>query len=469
MNKNVIGIDLGTSSVKIVQRFFDGKLSKVREKYEEVSPEGWWKAICRGLSKTDLSQTEAIGLSSQVGTYIINDQDVIGWNSGIGADELAQIKNDYSVDIFMREISMPHPNITSYPIPRLTYIKNHYPNVKKVCMPKDFICEQLTGQYVTDPYSWRGLANLETQTYSAYFLKEIGINENLLPEMKPYDALAGYTKEIPLGEGVLPKGIPVYVGLNDYYAGLLGMGIHETGDMFDISGTSEHIGIIEAMVNVETEMVSGPYLSGNVHYGVTASSGASLKFGKKTFYQEQSNIFDMKNLELKEIRKHNPPIFLPYLNGERAPIWDADARGMFFGISQGCSREDMQYAVMEGVVFSLYHIYEKMGKPVAKQMKVAGGAAVFSVLNQLKADMFGIPVAVLEENDTSALGAILGALIGMGRYGSIDEAITDVCEIKEVIHPSGLDQAWLQKRFAIYKELYPSVKEQYKKLKEMNL
>lgn len=469
MNKNVIGIDLGTSSVKIMQRFSDGKILKIREKYGEVSPKGWWKAICQGLSGVDLTETEAIGLSSQVGTYIVNDQEVIGWNSGIGADELVQIKNNYSTDIFMREISMPHPNITSYPIPRLTYIKKHYPELKKVCMPKDFICQQLTGQYVTDPYSWRGLANLETQTYSAYFLAEMEIDAHLLPEMRPYDALAGYTKELSLEDGVLPKGIPVYVGLNDYYAGLLGMGIYKTGDMFDVSGTSEHLGIIEDEVNVETEMVSGPYLCGNVHYGVTASSGASLKFGKKTFHQEESDIFKEKAVDLAEIRRHQPPIFLPYLNGERAPIWNADARGLFFGIGAGCSKEDMQYAVMEGVVFSLYHIYEKMGKPEAKQMKVAGGAAVFSVLNQLKADMFQIPVAVLEENDTSALGAVAAALLGMGRYADINEATADVCRIKEVIHPSGLDRTWLENRFSIYKELYPSVKEQYEKLKEIHV
>lgn len=181
--KSVLGIDLGTSSVKVLQRYADGTVIKSKRSYKEIGTEGWWNAVCSALSEVTLEDVEAIGLSSQVGTYIIDGQDVIGWDCGIGAEELTQIKKQYSRELFLKEISMPHPNIASYPIPRLKYIWEHYPNAKKVCQPKDYICEQLTGNRVTDPYSWRGLANLETKKYSAYFLKAIGLTEDYLPEM----------------------------------------------------------------------------------------------------------------------------------------------------------------------------------------------------------------------------------------------------------------------------------------------
>ena len=458
--KSLLGIDLGTSSVKILQRYEDGTVIKSKAAYDEISPDAWWNAIKQALSEMELTHVSAIGLSSQVGTYIVDGKDVIGWNSGIGAEELAQIKKEYDVKAFVEEISMGHPNIVSYPIPRLMYIKKNYANVQKVCQPKDFICEQLTGKRVTDPYSWRGLAKLETKQYSRKFLEVIGISEDLLPEIIDYTDIAGYTKAIELDGNVLPEGIPVYVGLNDYFASLLGMGIQDAGDMFDISGTSEHLGIIEKSVNVNTQMVSGPYLNDNVHYGVTASSGASLDFGLQL--QEDGLI------HLEEVQKHHPPIFLPYLNGERAPIWDCDARGMFFGISAGCTKEDMAYAVMEGVVFSLYHIYESMGKPQATMMKIAGGAAVNLTLNQLKAEMFGIPVAVLEENDTSALGAAMVAAIGEGWFDSWKDAVANVCRIKEQIEPVGTYKAWLEERYSIYKKMYPAVKEQYKELRRIS-
>ena len=461
MNKSVIGIDLGTSSVKILQLFQDKTKSISRASYKEISQEGWWGAICRALAKLELETVEAISLSSQVGTYIVNDSEVISWNSGIGKEEVSEIKKKYESEIFLKEISMMHPSIVSYPIPRLKYIKKHFKNIESICQPKDFICEKLTGKRVTDQYSWRGLANLDTKCYSTFFLNDLGIDENVLPEMKDYTSFAGVTKELLLGEGrILKAGIPVYVGLNDYYASLLGMGIRNTGDLFDISGTSEHLGVIENEVKTDTELVSGPYLYENVHYGVTASSGASVKFGLR--------LLSDKEIEMDKIRKNQPPIFLPYLNGERAPIWDADAKGVYFGICENCTQEELAYAAMEGVVFSLYHIYESMGCPEVKNMTISGGAAVFPVLNQLKAEMFGIPTQTLEENETSALGASIVAALGAGWYKTLEEATKDLCKIKEIFYPTGGHIEWMQKRYSIYKELYPAVKLQYEKLKELN-
>ena len=461
MNKSVIGIDLGTSSVKILQLFQDKTKSISRASYKEISQEGWWGAICRALAKLELETVEAISLSSQVGTYIVNDSEVISWNSGIGKEEVSEIKKKYESEIFLKEISMMHPSIVSYPIPRLKYIKKHFKNIESICQPKDFICEKLTGKRVTDQYSWRGLANLDTKCYSTFFLNDLGIDENVLPEMKDYTSFAGVTKELLLGEGrILKAGIPVYVGLNDYYASLLGMGIQNTGDLFDISGTSEHLGVIENKVKTDTALVSGPYLYENVHYGVTASSGASVKFGLR--------LLSDKEIEMDKIRKNQPPIFLPYLNGERAPIWDADAKGVYFGICENCTQEELAYAAMEGVVFSLYHIYESMGCPEVKNMTISGGAAVFPVLNQLKAEMFGIPTQTLEENETSALGASIVAALGAGWYKTLEEATKDLCKIKEIFYPTGGHIEWMQKRYSIYKELYPAVKLQYEKLKELN-
>lgn len=455
--KSVLGIDLGTSSVKILQRYADGTVARIRAGYQAASPQGWWRAVKEALSRTDLETVEAIGLSSQVGTYVVDEDVVIGWSSGIGAEELAGIKKAYDACDFVKEISMPHPDIVSYPIPRLKYIGERYPDAGKVCQPKDLICEKLTGNYVTDPYSWRGLANLETKEYSRRFLRAAGFSEDKLPRIIGETDLAGYTRSLELNGKVLPAGIPVYTGLNDFFSALLGMGIRCVGDMFDISGTSEHLGVIERELSLGTKMVSGPYLRHYVHYGVTASSGVSLDFGLR--------LCETGKIDLDEMCRRRPPVFLPYLNGERAPVWDADARGMFFAISAGCTQEELAYGVLEGVVFSLYHIYESMGMPEAVKMKVAGGAAVNPVLNRLKAEMFGIPADIQEEADSSALGAAMIASVGAGWFADQDDAAKRVCRTKVRIEPSGKYEDWLQSRFAIYKELYPAVKKQYEKWK----
>lgn len=454
--KSVLGIDLGTSAVKLLQRFEDGQVVKEKERYEEISPKGWWEAISRAMCRMELESVEAIGLSSQVGTYIVDGTEVISWNDPIGAEELAELKWTYSQEEFLAEISMPHPNIISYPLPRLLYIKKTYPAFQKVCQPKDFIGEKLTGKCMTDPYSWRGLANLNAKTYSKKFLKEMGIAEDMLPQIIDFTDVAGSTLQHVISGSGLKEGVPVYVGLNDYYASLLGMGIWNTGDMFDITGTSEHLGILEDVVNMETEMVSGPYLQHHVHYGVTGSSGASLDFGLQ--------FSKTGEMDIGETLKHKPPIFLPYLNGERAPIWDGDAKGVYFGIQAGCSKEDMAYAVLEGVSFSLYHIYEKMGQPEAKVMYTAGGAAVNRTLGQLKAELFGIPVKILKEHDTSALGACMVAELGIGWHKDLKEAMNFGVKVEETLYPTGKYQETLKQRFVVYKELYPALKEHFKQL-----
>ena len=103
--KSVLGIDLGTSSVKILQRYADGMIIKSKAGYEKVSPRGWWDAVKKALAQADLETVEAIGLSSQVGTYIVDGENVISWNSGIGAKELAWIRRAYTEEEFVTEIS----------------------------------------------------------------------------------------------------------------------------------------------------------------------------------------------------------------------------------------------------------------------------------------------------------------------------------------------------------------------------
>ncbi len=232
--------------------------------------------------------------------------------------------------------------------------------------------------------------------------------------------------------------------MNDFYCSLCGMGLH-AGDLFDITGTSEHLGCIEPTLHADTPMVSGPYLDGFVHYGVTASGGTSLQFGMDNF--------GFADVDILSALDRRAPVFLPYLNGERAPIFDGDARGSFFGIASGCDRQDLAYAVLEGNVFSLYSIYKALGEPAIRRMVVSGGAAKDRVLCQLKADLFGCPVLALRESDTSALGAAM--LAG----APIPEHVGDLYS------PQDLRRRLLP-RFAVYEALYPALKQHFKTWKE---
>lgn len=473
MNKCLLGIDLGTSSVKVLARYFDGKIVKASAGYEEISVPGWLNAMTKALRQIDCGEAIAVGLSSQVGTYIVRSriqdncqsaqqdfcENIISWNDAAGEAELKRLKEKYSREEFIAHIAMPHPDIISYPLPRLLYIKEHYPKAQSVCQPKDRLIQFLTGKLVTDQYSWRGLADPEKAAYSSFFLRETGVEETMLPPVKRPQELAGYiVKEAAQLTG-LPVGIPVYTGMNDFFASLAGMGIADRTAIFDITGTSEHVGVLTETLNADTSMVSGKYLQGFVHYGVTASSGVSLKFGCRDLGSAERPVGEML--------KRNPPVFTPYLNGERAPIFDSSATGTFFGIGADCTREDLAYAVMEGVVFSLYHIYESLGMPDAKCMIVSGGAAGNPYLNQLKADVFGREVVTLKEKDTSALGAVMAAAIGEGIFRDYGEAARKCCETDACYLPDiGLREI-LMKRYGIYKQLYPALKNQSKEFRSL--
>ncbi len=452
MSKNILGIDLGTSSVKLVLRYEDGRLHKTKAVYSSKTPDGWMSAIKEAYAELNEESIDAIGLSSQVGTYVINEKEVIGWEDGAGKEELEIIKKQYPQETFIREIAMPHPDIISYPIPRLLSIKKRYDSIETICQPKDYLCKMLTGNYVTDQYSYRGLVHTKKGEYSNFFLHEIGIDRAVLPKVLYPDDIAGITTAACEKNFGIPEGIPVYVGLNDFFSSLIGMGISEEGDMFDVTGTSEHLGIIQNKLNCNTKMVSGVYFDKFVHYGVTASSGASLDFGIKNF--------DLKNCSIEDCLKHNPPIFLPYLNGERAPIFDRNARGVFFGIGADCTKEDMAYSVMEGVVFSLYHIYETMGSPVCGRIIVSGGASQNIALNKLKAEMFHTSIYTLEENDTSALGAICVVAKALNLCDKNDS----LNRISAVMEPDGKYRDLFMKRYSIYKNIYSSLKEQFENL-----
>ena len=448
MNKNILGIDLGTSSVKLLLRYKDGKTEKSHAKYKNNTPEAFPEAVKEASQKLDMTLVEAIGLSSQVGTYIINENHMISWNEPYGKEELEFIKSKYAKEIFIKEISMPHPDIISYPIPRLMYIKKHFSDIKNICQPKDYLIKALTGNFVTDKYSLRGLVNTKTGKYSDFFLNELEIDINLLPPVvNPYDLAGTTTKECEESLGI-PQGIPVYAGLNDFFASLLGMGIKESGDMFDITGTSEHIGIITDKLNADTKMVSGVYEKDYINYGVTASSGASMDFAIKEF--------GLSGIDIENCLKNNAPIFTPYVNGERAPIFDTNARGVFFGISSKTTKAELAYSVLEGVAFSIYHIYENLNLPIAEKMVVSGGASKDRLLNQIKAELFGIEILTLSENDTSALGGVISAAKGL----NIDT--TDFNSVQEYIKPTGKYKDILIKRYNIYKNLYSSLKDEFK-------
>lgn len=457
----IAGIDLGTSAIKIVCTDRDGNVQKARYRYRENTPKEWLLGIREAFSKLETEEITAISLSSQVGTYMI-DGKVTSWNEAGGEEELEELLGQFTTEEFVEEISMKHPSLTSYPIPRIRYLLKQRESKElpgQICQPKEFICRYLTGNTVSDGYSYRGLVNQRTGRYSSKMLKYMGISEKVLSCIQSPFSEAGRLCEAAAEECGLHSGIPVYVGCNDFYASLLGMGITEIGDCFDVTGTSEHVGMITEKLLTDQRVIASPYINGNVAYGVTGSSGGSLDFG-------------LRELKLRDVNyevyrsKKCLPIFLPYVNGERAPIYNADARGVFFGIAGDTTKEDMAYAVMEGVAFSTWHIMENLPHKEIRIVITAGGAALNENLLQLKADLFGISFVRVKEEDTSAYGACMIGAVGEGWYPDVQTAAENMCRQDLTVIPQ--KNELLQERFSLYKNIYKDLEKEFKQFRRIN-
>ncbi len=460
MSEFYLGIDLGTSSVKAILKSLDGQSYKVRCGYTDKTPDGWINAVAEVINelkgRTD-GKIAAVGFSSQVGTYIVNGKEVIGWQDNVGRQELDYIKSSVCDEEFLEEISMLHPDLISYPLPRLLYIKKHFGNGCEVLMPKDLLVRELTGNSVTDVFSMRGLAASDTCKLSEKLLGKFDISHRLPELKKPFD-LAGCVTEKASEKYGLDKGTPVYLGCNDFFAGLLGMGICDVGDAFDLSGTSEHIGYISDSIN-PNGFVSGKYFNGFCTYGGTKSSGNSCSFAMDSF--------GLDGVSPESCLKPDTPIFLPYLNGERAPVFDENARGTYFGIGQGCDKKALAYATLEGVVFSLWDIAQSMKMPHPTRLVCGGGSANDLTMNTLRASLFECELLQVEENDTSALGACIISMVGHGAFGSIKEAVKACVKYKGTVLPDTRYTELLRARFEIYREIYKDLKGTFKKFNDL--
>lgn len=459
MNGYYLGLDLGTSSVKALLANRDGVLCKEKEAYASATAKGWEDAVRRVIARLSscvgANAVLGIGLSSQVGTYLVDDGNILHWWEAYGRDELERIKNDVLQEEFLRDISMYHPDIISYPLPRLAYIKRNYPNVKRVRMPKELLTEMLTGRCVSDPYSWRGVYNFERKDYARGLLERLKLDMELPALVSPTD-VAGYVNEQAAKTLGLNVGTPVYTGMNDFFSGLLGMGVIHAGDCFEISGTSEHVGFIGEEICKDAP-VSGHYLRHYVTYGGTKSSGASCDLALREL--------DARGLDVGFAPSVHTPIFLPYLRGERAPIYDENARGVFFGMDADTTRADLAYAVLEGVTFSLYDVASRMDMPKGGKLITGGGSAKDALMARIKAELFQKEILACKEGDTSALGAALTAMIGAGAYADYEEAASGV-EYEACALPMGKDRQHLLWRFERYRSLYPTLKNEFKKWNE---
>ncbi len=479
-----IGIDLGTSAVKLLLMDGEGNIKKIVSKeyplyflhpgWSEQNPEDWYEQTVIGLkellAEADKSQVAGISFGGQMhGLVILDEQDrvirpAILWNDGRTTEETAYLNEV----IGKEKLSEYTANIAfaGFTAPKILWVKKHEPDnfkrIAKIMLPKDYIAYRLTGVHCTDVSDASGmlLFDVKNRKWSAQMCEICGIREEQLAKCyESYEAVGTLLPKVAEELGLQPS-VKVAAGAGDNAAAAVGTGT--VGDnMCNISlGTSGTIFISSRHFGVDkyNALHSFAHADGSYHLMGCMLSAASCNkwwmdeiLGTKDYAAEQAAI-----VKLGE----NRVFYLPYLMGERSPHNDPNARAMFIGMSMDTTRADMTQAVLEGVAFALrdsLEVAKSLGIDL-KRTKICGGGAKSPLWRRIIANVLNLKVDILESEEGPSFGGAMLAAVACGEYKNVEEMAEKVVHIVDTIEPEPELVVKYEERYQQFKKIYPTCK-----------
>ena len=484
-----IGVDLGTSAVKLLLMESDGTIANiVSEKYpiafphpgwSEQAPEDWWNAVKKGIpeliSGIDTSKVAGISFGGQMHGLVVLDADdkvirpAILWNDGRTQKETDYLNNVIGKD----KLSEYTANIAfaGFTAPKILWMKENEPDkfarIKKIMLPKDYIAYMLTGVHCTDPSDASGmlLYDVKNRKWSKEMCDICGIDESMLATVyESYEKVGTVKPEIAAELGI-PESVIVAAGAGDNAAAAVGTGTVGEG-LCNISlGTSGTIFISSHEFKVDSfnAIHSFAHADGYYHLMGCMLSAASCKawfiediLKTDDYAGEQGKITD-------DMLGNNNIFFMPYLMGERSPYNNPNARAAFIGMSMDSTRTDMLQAVMEGITFGIrdsYEVARALGIDV-KRTRICGGGAKGELPKKMMADILNIDVDVPANDQGPSMGGAILAAVAAGEYSNVEEAANKIVKMEGTIHPDPEIAKRYEEKYQRYRKLYPLLKEWY--------
>ena len=481
-----IGIDLGTSAVKLLLMDSAGKILKIVSRsyplmfphpgWSEQNPEDWLRETLAGIQELietcDKTQIAGIGVGGQMHGLVVLDRfdtvlrPAILWNDGRTAEE-----TDYLNTVVGRQaLSRYTANIAfaGFTAPKLLWMKKHepelYAQIDKIMLPKDYINYMLSGVHCTDFSDASGmlLLDVEHKCWSREMLEICGIKEQWLPRLyESYQTVGGLSSGIAVKLG-LPQGVSVAAGAGDNAAAAVGTGTVGEGQCNISVGTSGTIFISSCSFSVDKNNALHAFAHADGHYhlmGVMLSAASCNKWWledilKTDRYSEEQAHISQDRLGM------NPVFFLPYLMGERSPHNDSSARGSFIGLSMDSTRADMTQAVLEGIAFGIrdsLEIARSLGIDV-RRSKICGGGAKSPLWRQIFANVLNLELDSIESEEGPGYGAAILAAVSCGEFASVEEASSKLVKVVATTKPEPALTARYDARYQIFRQLYPAMK-----------
>lgn len=485
-----IGIDLGTSAVKLLLMDGNGKVCNIVSKeyplyfphpgWSEQNPEDWYTQTISGLKELikDIDKSKVAGISfggQMHGLVILDENDAvirpaILWNDGRTKEEC-----DYLNNIIGKErLSQYTANIsfTGFTAPKILWVKNkeheNFMKIKKIMLPKDYIAYKLSGVHCTDVSDASGMLifDVKNRCWSKEMMEICHIKEEQLAKVfESYEVVGNVTDEIAAELGI-SNNVKVVAGAGDNAAAAVGTGTVGNGRCNISIGTSGTIFISSKKFGVDSNnaLHSFDHADGNYHLMGCMLSAASCN---KWWSEEILNTKDYTK-EQEHITKlgENNVYFLPYLMGERSPHNNPNARGTFIGMSMDTTRSDMTQAVLEGVAFALrdsLEVAKSLGINI-ERTKICGGGAKSPLWKKIIANVLNLKVDMIESEEGPALGGAILAAVGCNEFENIEDAVEKLVKIKETIDPEEELVKKYEEKYNRFKRIYPSVKDLYDEL-----
>ena len=481
-----IGIDLGTSAVKLLLMDGAGGIQKIasreyplffpRPGWSEQNPEDWLRQAVEGIRELtagcDKSQIAGIGCGGQMHGLVALDREdrvlrpAILWNDGRTAEEVEYLNETVGRD----KLSTYTANIAfaGFTAPKLLWMRKHEPElfarIDKIMLPKDYLNYMFTGVHCTDVSDASGmlLFDVAHKRWSPEMLELCGLRESQLARIfESYEVVGTLKPDMAEALG-LPASVKVCAGAGDNAAAAVGTATVGDGRCNISLGTSGTIFISSKSFGVDPHNALHAFAHADGHYHLMGCmlSAAScnkwwmeeiLKTGK--FAAEQAPITEEK-------LGNNHVFFLPYLMGERSPINDTNARGAFIGLTMDSTRADMTQAVLEGVAFGIrdsLEIAKSLGIQIPRS-KLCGGGAKSPLWQRMFANVLNLNIDLLETEEGPGYGGAILAAVGCGEYPSVEDAAEKLVHVTRTIHPDPELAARYEAQYQKFRQIYPAVK-----------
>ena len=485
-----IGVDLGTSAVKLLLMDEKGKIHNIVSKeyplsfphpgWSEQNPQDWKEQSLAGIKEliadADKSQIAGISFGGQMhGLVVLDENDevirpAILWNDGRTTKE-----TDYLNEVIGKDkLSKYTANIAfaGFTAPKILWLKEQEPEnfakINKIMLPKDYLAYVLSGVHCTDYSDASGmlLLDVEHKCWSKEMLEICNVKEKQLPTLyESYEVVGNVKPEIAEELGI-PTSVKVIAGAGDNAAAAVGTGTVGEGRCNISLGTSGTIFISSKKFGVDKHKALHSFDHADDYYhlmGCMLSAASCNKWWMDEILKTKEYA-----IEQEQIRKlgENKVFYLPYLMGERSPHNDPKARATFIGMTMDTTREDMTQAVLEGVAFGLrdsLEVARSLGIQI-ERTKICGGGAKSPLWKKIVANVMNLKVDVIESEEGPGYGGAILSAVGCKEFASVEEATEKLVKIVDTVEPDAELVAKYEERYQKFRQIYPTLKGLFQEL-----